>query len=332
MTFLYSGFLTLTWSILLFESVDESAIKRFVTEAPIGWQRLAKSYDSKKFTIEFESMESPDSASHVGKKVIWQMDGNVRIDADIFDRGQAIRYTQLHNSDYEALLSKRNDGTWSISKCQPAAPLGYERFPSALPSLCAARDYHLPSFIDGVGQVDRRHEVAFILDDAWTSTDLNGEELVTASFLFGTRNENSEFAVNGEFSRGFVFRVQFLPSRNWCVKTVEFVYPAIGQNIRTEAKFSVEGSHPFELLTFEGKVGDKELKPRLRERFSVLESTSMSEDQFRLSAFGLVEPDEFLLPRGRLNWGLIGTLILVGIGVLFFAIRSVGKLKICQSR
>lgn len=309
-------------SLAAIVAADEATVKRFGSEAPAGWRQIEKEYDGKEFVVQLEDLEGSLPTNFSKKKTFSRLGGNIRIESELFRNGELENYVDVYNQDYEASVREYPKGQWYIGKCKPAEALGYGRFSIALPSLCAAKDYYLPGCIVKYGNVSKEAGIAFILNDAWTQTDEEGNEVVTVDFLYGLRQENSEFAVDVDekYSQGFVFRVDFLPQRNWCCKKVEFVYPSIGKYVKTEAIFSGPGSHPSEILVFEGKQGETEFKLKIRERYSELKSRSLSENDFRLTGFGLIEPPEFLKNRPFFSWGTMALSIAI-FGSALIAIR-----------
>jgi hypothetical protein len=297
---------------------DEATVSRFGMEAPAGWRRIERAYEGTEFAVEIEDLEGA-SPTIFGKKSFWQHRGNIRVEGKELDDGEYFDFAKIHNQHYEAFLLKRIDSEWYVAQCRPAVAVGYVRFPDSLPSLCAGKVYHIPSTIVEYGIVDQKHNLAHILKDASTRTDEDGDEVITAEFLVAIRQENSEFLATEQNSRGFIFKVDFLPHRNWCAKRVEYG-PNNGKYIRSEVKFAGEGVHPSEILISVRKSSETEFKPKFREKYSALMEKSLRENDFRLTSFGLIEPPEFSKNRTSFSWPTIA-LCLAILGSAFVAIR-----------
>ncbi|MEQ1906676.1 MAG: hypothetical protein ABL888_20995 [Pirellulaceae bacterium] len=325
--------LPVIWSIFGYVSVlistnsfgDEAQLRRFNEQAPKIWRQQSNKYDSTGCEVTKVNTLSKVSASVSQSGEFASFSGTAK---DIVGN-----FVVVANEKYIATIQSTAmaGGPYHIMILEQHSNLsrGDEKqklLQVTMPSLCFFR-WHLPDSLDDLDGIGVKGPLGFRVVDATTSTNSDGNELVSLKLISVIRDASGQYVKHVSNAPG-AFSVEectlkLLPQNEWSIESVEITgvaaLPSGTQSLTMKSVFFYQGNshHPsskHEVIELNGSVKTDE-----KYIFSDLRRISFDPESCYLKYYGLPEPS-FSEKRSSFfsyfwKFGIVFAL------VVFFAIR-----------
>lgn len=311
-----AAFCSLVWG-------DEATLQRFLAEAPSGWSTVDTVYSSKAFTVKSSNSKAEVVQLGVERRASGYEDKNG-------EQVEGSNFWFIGNLDYRATIGTNGGeyfiGSIKVFSGEPPCT-DFESNSHCRPSFCFLGSCVFDCIVGMDGFHNSPEKKAFVVTDAASATLPSGEDSVVLSLLPAALNDQGQFEVPPMPPQLVDLKVSLtlIPSRNWCIKSFEkqvnYISPK-GKQVSSEGclfEFSGENCHPSSKREYLQSTEPK-IEQRVFVAYSELNPHSVSEDEFRLTAFGLPEPAVVLQQPNRMPYIIAGFVGLAAIA--YFCYRK----------
>ena len=311
-------------------NADELTLKRFFSEAPQAWRESDQFFGKNVFelTIEDRVMANGRTASETkARRKVFQLGHCVKEIGEWLGESkldEKNKFWLIVNEDYHATLGRKDDrfviGSVESRKVSEVTSGEFVAYQNARPGFCFLQFCVFDCIVGTTGFHNDPKAKAFIAVDANPITDSDGNEAVVLSLAPAITDGGGKFVeqekpaelINGKIS------LTLIPARNWCVSKYEKKIEASINGRRKIYEDQVlvdyrdESCHPagkIETIKFDGKERIVDF------RCTELVLADARAVDFRLTSFGLPEPDHLLSESGGRIYWICGALIIVAASV-----------------